>query len=379
MEVQIRDTAALRRISPPMLRAYLGAQGWVHEETWRGRIVVWAKPQDDEVKELLAPLREHSDAYAVRIAEAVALLAELEERSQLDVYYDLLGAGADTIRLRALNGAGRTGWDLNDSVTFLTNARDLMTSAARFAERPGQAVYRGRASGMVTDYVRGIRPLPGYTAGSDLTLHSPVPAGYGVQADFGDDVRPPFPRLTTLALHDGLSVADNMAAEVLGGGNIATTFAEAAPRGVSANLCDAVATLARQGHGIGISVSWAHARPTHTSAAEFVFSESSAEVFGEAVKWLRLNSPFLDAHITGEIVNLNREPPRKFDGHAIVMSELDGRPVALQVQFEIADEEEVMRAFRDGVEVSLDGDIHRTGNKYAVQNLRNFTCAQKTQ
>lgn len=379
MEVQIRDTAALRRISPPMLRAYLGAQGWVHEETWRGRIVVWSKTGDHGVKDLLMPLREHSDAYAVRIAEAVALLAEMEERSQLDIYYDLLGAGADTIRLRALNGAGQTGWDFNDSVTFLTHARDLMTSAARFAERPGQAVYRGRASGMVTDYVRAIRPLPGYTGGNELTLHSPVPAGYGVQADFGDDVKPPFPRLTTLALHDGLGVADNMVAEVLGGANIAATFAEAAPRGVSANLCDAVATLARQGHGIGISLSWAHARPTHTSAEEFVFSESSAEVFAEAVKWLRLNSPFLDAHITGEIVRLYREPHEEFDGQAVMMYELDGRPVALQVQFAIADRDEVVRAFQDGVEVSLDGDIHRTGNKYQVRNLRNFTCVQITQ
>lgn len=168
MEVQIRDAAALRRVSPTMLSAYLGAQGWVREETWRGRIVVWSKTGDGGVKELLAPLREHSDAYSVRIAEAVALLAELEERSQLDVYYGLLGAGADTIRLRALNGVGRTGWDLNDSVTFLTHARGLITSAARFAEHPGQAVYRGRASSIVADYVRAVRPLPGYTAGNDL-------------------------------------------------------------------------------------------------------------------------------------------------------------------------------------------------------------------
>lgn len=381
MEVQIRDAAALSRVSPTMLSAYLGAQGRVREETWRGRTVVWCKTGDGRVNELLAPLREHSDAYSVRIAEAVALLAELEERSQLDVYYGLLGAGADTIRLWALNGVGPRGWDLNDSVTFLAHARGLITSAARFAEHPGQAVYRGRASSIVADYVRAVRPLPGYTASNDLTLHSPVPAEYGIERDLDDGVRPPFPRQTMLALYGGLRRADRMVTEVFGGADIPTTFgqAEAARQGVSANFCDAMSTLAQRRHGIGISVSWVYVHPESVSSAEFVFSESSAEVFGEAVKWLRLNSPFLNAHITGEIVRLYREQPGEFDGQAVMMYELDGRPVALQVQFAIADREEVLRAFRDGVEVSLDGDIHREGNKYKVQNPRNFTVVEERQ
>lgn len=108
MDVQIRDVAALRRITPTMLRSYLQAQEWVQEETWRGRIVVWSKTHGDEVHEILTPLREQSDAYAVRISESVAVISEIEERSQLDVYYDLLAVGADVIRLRSLNGAGQS-------------------------------------------------------------------------------------------------------------------------------------------------------------------------------------------------------------------------------------------------------------------------------
>ena len=50
--------------------------------------MVWSLETGEGVAELLVPLREQSDAYAVRIAEAVAALAEMEERSQLDVYYD---------------------------------------------------------------------------------------------------------------------------------------------------------------------------------------------------------------------------------------------------------------------------------------------------
>lgn len=379
MDVQIKDAAALGRVSPAMLRAYLEARGWALGETWRNRVMVWTKSGSPEVKDLLAPLREQSAVYAVRIGEAVALLAELEERSQLDVYYDLMGAGADTIRLRTRNGVGQEGWNLNDSADFLALARDLLIASARYAERPGQAVYRGRASGTVTDYVRAVRALPGYAAGNELTLHSPVPAGYGVRGDLGDGVKPPFPRQTTLALHNGLREADRTALAVIGGAQIAPTFESVASEGVSANLCDAIATLAQRGHGIGISVHWADARPTRLAADEFNFSESAAEIFGDAAKYLRLNSPFLDAHITGEIVRLYREQQDEFEGQAVVMCELDRRPVALEVQFDSADREKVLGAFRDGVEISLDGDIHRIGNKYKMHNPRNFVAPKEQQ
>ena len=99
MNVQIRDAAALRRVNPPMLRAYLESRGWSRREIWRDRIAVWSAERDGRSQEILAPLRESSDAYAVRMSEVVATLSETEERSQLDVYYDLLAAGADAIRL----------------------------------------------------------------------------------------------------------------------------------------------------------------------------------------------------------------------------------------------------------------------------------------
>ncbi len=91
MEVQIQDSEALRRVTPPMLCAYLKAHKWVHEQTWRNRIMVWSRKQDELTQEVLVPLRQHSDTYAVRVSEAVATLSKLDGRSQLDVYYDLIG------------------------------------------------------------------------------------------------------------------------------------------------------------------------------------------------------------------------------------------------------------------------------------------------
>ncbi len=373
MDVQIRDADALRRISPVMLRAYLEAHEWVQEEIWRNRILVWSSKHDNHVREILTPLREQSDTYAVRISEVVALLSEVEERSQLDVYHDLIGAGADAIRLRSLDGSRQSDWALGDSVEFLTRARDLVTAAARFAERPGRPVYRGRASGMVTEYVRGIRPLPGYETGPELTLHSQVPASYEVQGDLWGAFPPPFPRRVTIALNDGLREASRTADVVNAGAKVSSSFEEAAQKGVSANFCDAVAALTKQGHGIEVSLSWAAVRPSDSLDDEFEFPESIADVFTEGAEWLRRNSPFMDAHVTGEVVRLFRESRADFDGQAVVMYQLDRRPVALAVQFDTPDHEEVYRAFRESLEISVSGDIYREGRRYLLKNPRNFS------
>ena len=370
MEVQIRDAAALRQVSQVQLRAYLEAAGWSQTEIWRERISVWSKENNGQAPQLLAPLREHSDAYALRMGEAVTLLAEVEERSQLDVYYDLLAAGADVIRLRPLEKTPVNG-SLHDSVAFLGQVRDLVMAAARAAERPGLAVYRGRASGDVMDYVRKVRPLPGYERGEEVTLHSQVPADYWEQRDLEGSPHPPFSRQSTLALYAGLHTARDTLVSVLGGAPL-SVFDTAAPQGASANFCTAVAALARQSHGIAVSLSWAKVRPTEVAEREFAFAESEAKVFEDGAEWLRQHSPFLDAPITGEIVRLDRQSHEQFDGQAVVLSEMDGRPAALQVQFAATDQAEVLRAFEQGLEISVSGDIYREGRRYVLQNPRNF-------
>ena len=372
MDVQITDVEALRRISSAMLSAYLESHGWVRRETWRERIVVWSKEENGQASEILAPLREQSDTYGARISEIMGVLAETQSRSQLDVYFDLLGAGSDVIRMRPLNGSGRSEWTLPERVEFLTKARDLLTAAARTAERPGQAVYRGRASSEVIDYVRTVRPLPGYESGPELTLHSQVPAGYGAQMDLGDPVRAPFPRRAAIALNEGLREASRLADRVLAGDKLLDVVQEATAQGANANIYDAVAALARGNHGINVNLTWAVVRPSTAPESNFAFSESAADVFQEGAELLRQTNPFIDANVTGEIVRLDRESNEEFHGRSVVLCELDERPIALHVQFLEQDRENVLRAFESGLEITVNGDIIRSGRTYTLQSPRNF-------
>ena len=93
IRVKITDREALGRISPEMLRSYLETRGWDQGETWRGVITIWTKTEGGQTGKILMPLSQRSDAYEVRISEAVELLAGMEDRSQLDVYHELLAAG----------------------------------------------------------------------------------------------------------------------------------------------------------------------------------------------------------------------------------------------------------------------------------------------
>ena len=97
MNVHIRDSAALSRITPSLLSKYLKVHGWLHEETWRGRIAVWSSVYDEQRQQILMPLIESSDTYAVRMSEAVSTLADVEGRSQLEVYDELIADNTDVV------------------------------------------------------------------------------------------------------------------------------------------------------------------------------------------------------------------------------------------------------------------------------------------
>ena len=372
MKVQIRDGAALRQVSPTKLRAYLKANGWVRDESRTDRLSVWLKGTDDPSRFVFLSLQEHSDVYAQRIAEAVITLSEVEGRSQLAVYYDLLAAGSDVLRLRPQDKP-RAGGSLPVSAALLTQARELVTAAARAAERPGWAVYRGPASAPVMDYVRQVQPVPGYETGEELTLHSPVPAEYGAAAELARNPCPPFSRQVTLSLYAGLHAAREGLVSVLGGAPLAV-FEPAAAKGASANFCAALAALARQGGGIGVRLAWGQARPAEKANGDFAFTAGAAEVLAQGAEWLRQNTPFPEAALTGEIVRL--DPPANEPGAgpavALVLAELDGRPAAVPIPFAAADQKEVRRAFEQGLEIRVSGDIYREGRRYVLKNPRNF-------
>ena len=376
MIVQIRDRAALSSLSIISLRTYLVSAGWSDQGQWGERpATIFAKEHDGRAWEIVVPHQDTVAGYAEGMAEAVAVLAAVEERSQLDVFHNLAGAGADVIRVRSLNGAARQPLSLRRSARLLNDAYDMLAAAAQSAVRT-RATYRGPLSADVAEFLDSVRPLPGYYEGYELTLHSPVPAGLGTQMDMGDDFQPPFPRRATLKLAEALEHSSVAVAEAIADDPLAS-FRQAVPHGVSANLCDAVAELARKGEGVEIGLSWADVRPRsvhQTTVPTFRFSQHSADILNEAARSFRRNEPSLDESVIAQVVRLEREP-EEFDGRATILYVREGRPIRIEVEFEEGTYGTVIRAFQQREPISVDGDIYRVGNVYELRNPRNLSFA----
>ena len=170
---------------------------------------------------------------------------------------------------------------MRQSASLLNDAYDMLASAARAAEKP-QATYRGRISADVAEYLDSVQPLLGYYEGYTLTLHSPVPAGFGIQEDlFGDSFDAPLPRLAIHKLAQALEHANTAVDEAVVRDTL-EPFEQAVSYGVSANLCDSVAALAEKGRGVVIDLAWADVRPPNVPDSHFEFSENSAGILTEA-------------------------------------------------------------------------------------------------
>ena len=368
MKVQIRDRAALLSLSLAGFRSYLDSRGWHNEGPWGQRpATIYSKEHGGRTWEILAPTRDTVADYAEAMAESVAVLAEVEERSQLDVFYDLKGAGADVIRISSANGLSKEPLSLGRRVALLNDAYKMLAAGARAVERP-QAAYRGKAGANVERFLNKIQPLP-TSQGYALTLHSPVAVEIGGQTDVGDERYVPFARQATYKLAEALSQTEIAIQEAIAKDTL-DSFKTSVAQGVSANLCASVSELAKKGQGIAIDLHWAPVRPANIPDSRFHFTVGSAEILQQASKSFSRNEPSRDEEIVAQIVQLAREP-HEFDGRATIVSVSDDRTLRMNVEFHRSVYDTVINAFRDHSSISMLGDIHPSGRGYELRNPRN--------
>ena len=97
MNVQIQDRAALSSLDVVSLRAYLDSMGWRNLGQWGERsATIFAIDSGGRTWEIPVPHNGDVVGFAEGMADAVAVLAAVEERSQLDVFDDLAHARVDS-------------------------------------------------------------------------------------------------------------------------------------------------------------------------------------------------------------------------------------------------------------------------------------------
>ena len=127
MRARITDSAALRKISPSQIMAYLRSKGAKQVGKLSDKAAIWTLGKE----EFLVPLAAEFADYAYRVADILAALERVEERSQLEIMDDLQEVGFDVVRIgRFPRDETSEAPGIMRAVDFLAHARDLLMAAA---------------------------------------------------------------------------------------------------------------------------------------------------------------------------------------------------------------------------------------------------------
>lgn len=375
MNVELTDPRVLEGLPWVDLKSYLDAQGWQHIENIGDRALVYRPGENGAAMaadhawagpEILVPAREDVADYAARMADALQSLSSVEQRPMMAVYQDLIAAGNDVIRLR-VSGADASGSiPIAQGVVLYRETENLLLAAASSVE-DARSSYHTRKITQATEYLKTVRLGQTERGSYVLRALSPVQPVIGRQREF-DMNQQPFARAVSLRLSQGLAAARQAANRAVVMDDFAP-FIEAVDAGVSANLCDAIAHLAKLDGGIAIDISWARTRPSGQPLQRFRFSQEMAEVLSEAATQFRQSEPETDARITGFVTALER-PLEDFDGNARLHGLINNKLRRLRVRVDQVDYHKVIKAFQDKLAVSLIGDLYPSGQRLEIRNAR---------
>lgn len=386
MRVRIDDERSLNSISSVALATYLEQRGWVRAGEITDRSTVYTKAAHGKQRGIHVPVRDTFPDHADSVAQAIAVLSDAEQRSELEIFHTLAGTGADTVTITALHAAAQPGLSLHDAGHLISNGYTLLASAARSAEKTRPA-YRGPMSTEVTHFLRSISLAPISSEAFELILFSPVSPSYGQprllngNGNAGSSADP-FSRRAVSQLASGLRAMEQAITEFKTRDDSAP-FDNAVSSGVSANLCSAVLGLVELsrdvGNGISVDLYWAATRPVNGSQLVSIpFSTHDADILRTAGEYLRTNAPHLDARIVAEVVRLEREPD-EFGGRATLLADVDDRTRRVEVKFVEMDYELAIKAHDQKLVVEIDGDLHPAGRGYELRNPRNVRLLEESE
>jgi hypothetical protein len=141
-------------------------------------------------------------------------------------------------------------------------------------------------------------------------------------------------------------------------------------RGVSANLCDALAGLIDFGEGLEVSVTWARTRPAPEARRTIEFSKTEAEVYREAPDYFgsksRVQMKGFKA-ISSALIAVTKE-----QGVVTLKTFLDGQPISIKTELPPAMYSTALEVHDAKSAISITGDLVRKGHRWWLENPRDI-------
>ena len=358
MRVRISDKQALLSISPAQLMAYLRSRGARHVDEFPGKAAVWS--YGDE--ELLVPLATRFADYAARMADILASLEREEDRSQLQILTDLQNSGFDVVRVRNVSEDTRTGTlNFMRSVDFVAQTRDLLLAAACSAATH-KISYPGRKpqdAERFMDSVRFGQTVQGSCVLQILSSVAPELRKQGSLLDQTEEL--PYEKRVIPTLESGLKALNSAVQQASNDINL-DHFQQAAPQGLTTNLCDALAGLydSLKPQYIEFSITYSVNRQQTRPLARISVDAGYIPLIREASARIKDTEPEPEQMVRGLVTGLESDNPRE-TGVIKIKDVMSSRPRLLLVELSGENYTRALAAHAARKLVELTGTVVKSG------------------
>jgi hypothetical protein len=309
------------------------------------------------------------------MGDVLRTLRQVERRPEPEILQDLMTTSCDLIRVRAPSREAESGsLPLEQAVAFVERSRDLVLAAA-CAAITKRAYFATRKPTKATDYLSKVRMGQTERGSYVLTILSPVAPALAPEGELPLDLEPsePYERQVTRTLVEGLAAMELAARDAAASGGMGG-FEQAVQRGVSANLCDAVAGLSAvsAGEGLDIRIAWSRTRPvTNTVPSRVFLGSDSIPLIQEAARLFKDTAQVEDVELQGFVTRLARGPTET-SGEVTLEGLLDGQLRRAIVELGEGIYSQAVQAHEQRQRVACAGDLVKERGGFRLQNPRHF-------
>jgi hypothetical protein len=255
----------------------------------------------------------------------------------------------------------------------------LHAANAAAAKKP-RAVWHGRRAEEVDDYLSALRLGQSQRGSFVISLLSPwdfIPVAERDQIEMG--FVDPFGRRATKMLGRALEAIKRALQEAATEG-VEKPFEAIVKDGVSANLCQALAQIARDGEGADVSIRWSLTQPDQGEPS-LLLAREDAQSLTEAARRLSEVEPLSEVAVQGHITNL-KEELKAFDGVTTIDALVEGKMRRVNVTFAKDDagiRDTLIDAFKYRKRISFTGELMREGRRLRLENPRDLAVLPESE
>lgn len=367
----------LEAVEPRQLGEYARSTGWrlIVDSSLRPGIAVYDSP-DEDLAQVLVPLKTTFVDYARRIADAVHVLAEKEYRPELDVLYDLLRVDADVVRFRIVSTEVVRGeLPLEEAVDLLAGARQALLSAACSVVAPStyhRRLSRGQAEQMIATCRLGQTERGSFTVAIVCPLYS-VAAGESSSGDAG-----PFPRrVTRLLIKSAARIVRSIESDAVS--SLFDSSESDEEPVVSSNLCDALLRMRppQERSSLMVSCAWTPSVPLRAQDSiprEVTFRQEHFPVLETIYQRLKpAEEPKSDLFV-GYVDAMKGEPgdDSRVQGEVTLQLLREGAPLYARVDLGADEYRVANEAHMTGGMVAVRGILHRGRRVHRITDIESF-------